>query len=126
MDEKNYKKDYCELLEEILCSEANISKCFDLILSRTITECFDSIQDSHVKIKLLNEILSCYNERTNLLGKLLYHYSDLTIILNQFIDGRIELNDNLYTDIGENKYEQEFNDDHEYEQIDKYNSDLNL
>ncbi|GAA0715619.1 hypothetical protein GCM10008904_32640 [Paraclostridium ghonii] len=125
MDEK-YKKDYCELMEEILCSEANISKCFYLLLSRTITECFDSIQDSQVKIKLLNEILNCYNERTNLLGKLIYHYSDLTIILNQFIDGRIELNDNLYTDIGENKYEQEFNDDHEYEQIDKYNSDLNL
>lgn len=111
---EKYKEDYCEIIKEILCSEANISKCFDLLLNRIIVDWFDSIQDSQIKIKLLNDILSCYNERTNSLGELLYNYSDLIIILNQFSDVKKELNDNLEIDSDE------------YDQIHKYNSDLDV
>lgn len=123
---EKYKADYCEALKEILCAEANISKCFDLLLSRIIIDEFGSIQDSTIKIKLLNELLSCYNERTNSLDKLLYNYSDLIIILNQLRDARFELNDNLGMDSDEDINEQEFNYDDEYEQIDKYNSDVDV
>ena len=123
---EKYKADYCELLKEILCVEANIGKCFDLLLNRIMMNEFDSIQDPTIKIKLLSELLSCYSERTNSLGKLLYNYSDLIIILNQLSDSGLELNDNLGIDSDEDMHESEFNYDDEYEQIDKYNSDLDV
>lgn len=123
---EKYKADYCELLKEILCAEANISKCFDLLLSRTMIDEFSSIQDPTIKIKLLSKLVSCYNERTNSLGKLLYNYSDLIIILNQLRDSSFELNDNLGINSDEDMHEKEFNYDDEYKQIDKYNSDLDI
>lgn len=94
--EEKYKEDYFNIIKEILCTESNISKSFDVLLNKIILNEFDSIDDYNYKLNLIKDILRYHNERTYLLQKILHDYSNLITFSNEFKD--LKINDNTSKD----------------------------
>ncbi|WGX77544.1 hypothetical protein QJS64_19980 (plasmid) [Paraclostridium bifermentans] len=67
--EEKYKEECFNIIKEILYTESNISKSFDLLLNKIILNEFDSIYDYNYKLNLIKDILKYHNERTYLLQK---------------------------------------------------------
>jgi len=94
--EEKYKEEYFNIIKEILCTESNISKSFDVLLNKIILNEFDSIDDYNYKLNLIKDILRYHNERTYLLQKILNDYSNLITFPNEFKD--LKINDNTSKD----------------------------
>ncbi|WP_419743550.1 hypothetical protein [Paraclostridium dentum] len=124
--EQKYKEEYFNILKEILCTESNISKSFDVLINKIILNEFDSIDDYNYKLNLIKDILRYHNERTYLLQKILHDYSNLITFPNEFKD--LKINDNTSKDnyINKNylnKDLEELKIDDDYEIIDRYKVD---
>lgn len=94
--EEKYKDECFNIIKEILCTESNISKSFDVLLNKIILNEFDSIYDYNYKLNLIKDILKYHNERTYLLQKILHDYSNLITFSNELKDFKI--NDNISKD----------------------------
>lgn len=94
--EEKYKDECFNIIKEILCTESNISKSFDVLLNKIILNEFDSIYDYNYKLNLIKDILKYHNERTYLLQKILHDYSNLITFSNELKDFKI--NDNMSKD----------------------------
>lgn len=120
--EEKYKEDYFNIIKEILCTESNISKSFDVLLNKIILNEFDSIDDYNYKLNLIKDILRYHNERTYLLQKILHDYSNLITFSNEFKDLKINDNtskDNYINKNNLNKDLEELKIDDDYEIIDR-------
>ncbi|WP_195336448.1 hypothetical protein [Paraclostridium bifermentans] len=120
--EEKYKEEYFNIIKEILCTESNISKSFDVLLNKIILNEFDSIDDYNYKLNLIKDILRYHNERTYLLQKILHDYSNLITFPNEFKD--LKFNDNTSKDNyikknNLNKDLEELKIDDDYEIIDR-------
>lgn len=124
--EEKYKEAYFNIIKEILCTESNISKSFDVLLNKIILNEFDSIDDYNYKLNLIKDILRYHNERTYLLQKILNDYSNLITFPNEFKDLKINDNtskDNYIKKNNLNKDLEELKIDDDYEIIDRYKVD---
>lgn len=124
--EQKYKEEYFKILKEILCTESNISKSFDVLINKIILNEFDSIDDYNYKLNLIKDILRYHNERTYLLQKILHDYSNLITFPNEFKDLKINDNkskDNYINKNYLNKDLEELKIDDDYEIIDRYKVD---
>lgn len=124
--EQKYKEEYFNILKEILCTESNISKSFDVLINKIILNEFDSIDDYNYKLNLIKDILRYHNERTYLLQKILHDYSNLITFPNEFKDFKINDNtskDNYINKNYLNKDLEELKIDDDYEIIDRYKVD---
>ena len=124
--EEKHKEEYFNIIKEILGTESNISKSFDVLLNKIILNEFDSIDDYNYKLNLIKDILRYHNERTYLLQKILHDYSNLITFPNEFKD--LKINDNTSKDnyINKNylnKDLEELKIDDDYEIIDRYKVD---
>ncbi|MBS6509585.1 MAG: hypothetical protein KH369_15400 [Paraclostridium bifermentans] len=120
--EEKYKEEYFNIIKEILCTESNISKSFDVLLNKIILNEFDSIDDYNYKLNLIKDILRYHNERTYLLQKILNDYSNLITFPNEFKDLKINDNtskDNYIKKNNLNKDLEELKIDDDYEIIDR-------
>lgn len=120
--EEKYKEEYFNIIKEILCTESNISKSFDVLLNKIILNEFDSIDDYNYKLNLIKDILRYHNERTYLLQKILHDYSNLITFPNEFKDLKINDNtskDNYIKKNNLNKDLEELKIDDDYEIIDR-------
>lgn len=120
--EEKYKEAYFNIIKEILCTESNISKSFDVLLNKIILNEFDSIDDYNYKLNLIKDILRYHNERTYLLQKILHDYSNLITFPNEFKDLKINDNtskDNYIKKNNLNKDLEELKIDDDYEIIDR-------
>lgn len=121
MDEK-HKEEYFNIIKEILGTESNISKSFDVLLNKIILNEFDSIDDYNYKLNLIKDILRYHNERTYLLQKILHDYLNLITFSNEFKDLNINGNtskDNYINKNNLNKNLEELKIDDDYEIIDR-------
>lgn len=121
MGEK-HKEEYFNIIKEILGTESNISKSFDVLLNKIILNEFDSIDDYNYKLNLIKDILRYHNERTYLLQKILHDYLNLITFSNEFKD--LKINDNTSTDnyINKNNLNKDLEElkiDDDYEIIDR-------
>ncbi|GIM33242.1 hypothetical protein [Paraclostridium bifermentans] len=124
--EQKYKEEYFNIINEILCTESNISKSFDVLINKIILNEFDSIDDYNYKLNLIKDILRYHNERTYLLQKILHDYSNLITFPNDFKDLKINDNtskDNYINKNNLNKDLEELKIDDDYEIIDRYKVD---
>lgn len=120
--EEKYKEEYFNIIKDILCTESNISKSFDVLLNKIILNEFDSIDDYNYKLNLIKDILRYHNERTYLLQKILHDYSNLITFPNEFKDFKINDNtskDNYIKKNNLNKDLEELKIDDDYEIIDR-------
>lgn len=120
--EAKYKEECFNIIKEILCTESNISKSFDVLLNKIILNEFDSIDDYNYKLNLIKDILRYHNERTYLLQKILHDYSNLITFSNEFKDFKINDNtskDNYIKKNNINKDLEELKIDDDYEIIDR-------
>lgn len=120
--EEKYKEEYFNIIKEILWTESNISKSFDVLLNKIILNEFDSIDDYNYKLNLIKDILRYHNERTYLLQKILHDYSNLITFPNEFKDLKISDNtskDNYIKKNNLNKDLEELKIDDDYEIIDR-------
>ncbi|MDU2094459.1 MAG: hypothetical protein E7E88_13485 [Clostridium perfringens] len=120
--EEKYKEEYFNIIKDILCTESNISKSFDVLLNKIILNEFDSIDDYNYKLNLIKDILRYHNERTYLLQKILHDYSNLITFPNEFKDLKINDNtskDNYIKKNNLNKDLEELKIDDDYEIIDR-------
>ena len=120
--EEKHKEEYFNIIKEILCTESNISKSFDVLLNKIILNEFDSIDDYNYKLNLIKDILRYHNERTYLLQKILHDYSNLITFPNEFKDLKINDNtskDNYIKKNNLNKDLEELKIDDDYEIIDR-------
>lgn len=120
--EEKYKEEYFNIIKEILCTESNISKSFDVLLNKIILNEFDSIDDYNYKLNLIKDILRYHNERTYLLQKILHDYLNLITFSNEFKDLKINDNtskDNYINKNNLNKDLEELKIDDDYEIIDR-------
>ncbi|MGL5651750.1 MAG: hypothetical protein ACRDDE_08335 [Paraclostridium sp.] len=120
--EAKYKEECFNIIKEILCTESNISKSFDVLLNKIILNEFDSIDDYNYKLNLIKDILRYHNERTYLLQKILHDYSNLITFSNEFKDLKINDNtskDNYIKKNNINKDLEELKIDDDYEIIDR-------
>lgn len=125
--EEKHKEEYFNIIKEILGTESNISKSFDVLLNKIILNEFDSIDDYNYKLNLIKDILRYHNERTYLLQKMLHDYLNLITFSNEFKD--LKINDNTSKDnyINKNNLNKDLEelkiDDDDYEIIDRYKVD---
>lgn len=120
--EEKYKEEYFNIIKEILWTESNISKSFDVLLNKIILNEFDSIDDCNYKLNLIKDISRYHNERTYLLQKILHDYSNLITFPNEFKDLKINDNtskDNYIKKNNLNKDLEELKIDDDYEIIDR-------
>lgn len=120
--EEKHKEEYFNIIKEILGTESNISKSFDVLLNKIILNEFDSINDYNYKLNLIKDILRYHNERTYLLQKILHDYSNLITFPNEFKDLKINDNtskDNYINKNNLNKNLEELKIDDDYEIIDR-------
>lgn len=120
--EEKYKEEYFNIIKEILWTESNISKSFDVLLNKIILNEFDSIDDCNYKLNLIKDILRYHNEITYLLQKILHDYSNLITFPNEFKDLKINDNtskDNYIKKNNLNKDLEELKIDDDYEIIDR-------
>ncbi|GAA0103106.1 hypothetical protein UT300012_38210 [Paraclostridium bifermentans] len=120
--EEKYKEEYFNIIKDLLCTESNISKSFDVLLNKIILNEFDSIDDYNYKLNLIKDILRYHNERTYLLQKILHDYSNLITFPNEFKDLKINDNtskDNYIKKNNLNKDLEELKIDDDYEIIDR-------
>lgn len=120
--EEKHKEEYFNIIKEILGTESNISKSFDVLLNKIILNEFDSIDDYNYKLNLIKDILRYHNERTYLLQKILHDYSNLITFPNEFKDLKINDNtskDNYINKNNLNKNLEELKIDDDYEIIDR-------
>lgn len=120
--EQKYKEEYFNIIKEILGTESNISKSFDVLLNKIILNEFDSIDDYNYKLNLIKDILRYHNERTYLLQKILHDYLNLITFSNEFKDLKINDNtskDNYINKNNLNKDLEELKIDDDYEIIDR-------
>ncbi|MGG2469245.1 MAG: hypothetical protein ACRDC3_04295 [Paraclostridium dentum] len=120
--EEKHKEEYFNIIKEILGTESNISKSFDVLLNKIILNEFDSIDDYNYKLNLIKDILRYHNERTYLLQKILHDYLNLITFSNEFKD--LKINDNTSTDnyINKNNLNKDLEElkiDDDYEIIDR-------
>lgn len=120
--EEKHKEEYFNIIKEILGTEFNISKSFDVLLNKIILNEFDSIDDYNYKLNLIKDILRYHNERTYLLQKILHNYLNLITFSNEFKDLKINDNtskDNYINKNNLNKDLEELKIDDDYEIIDR-------
>lgn len=120
--EEKHKEEYFNIIKEILGTESNISKSFDVLLNKIILNEFDSIDDYNYKLNLIKDILRYHNERTYLLQKILHDYLKLITFSNEFKDLNINDNtskDNYINKNNLNKNLEELKIDDDYEIIDR-------
>lgn len=120
--EEKHKEEYFNIIKEILGTESNISKSFDVLLNKIILNEFDSIDDYNYKLNLIKDILRYHNERTYLLQKILHDYLNLITFSNEFKDLKINDNtskDNYINKNNLNKNLEELKIDDDYEIIDR-------
>lgn len=120
--EEKHKEEYFNIIKEILGTESNISKSFDVLLNKIILNEFDSIDDYNYKLNLIKDILRYHNERTYLLQKILHNYLNLITFSNEFKDLKINDNtskDNYINKNNLNKDLEELKIDDDYEIIDR-------
>lgn len=120
--EEKHKEEYFNIIKEILGTESNISKSFDVLLNKIILNEFDSIDDYNYKLNLIKDILKYHNERTYLLQKILHDYLNLITFSNEFKDLNINDNtskDNYINKNNLNKDLEELKIDDDYEIIDR-------
>lgn len=120
--EEKHKEEYFNIIKEILGTESNISKSFDVLLNKIILNEFDSIDDYNYKLNLIKDILRYNNERTYLLQKILHDYLNLITFSNEFKDLNINDNtskDNYINKNNLNKDLEELKIDDDYEIIDR-------
>lgn len=120
--EEKHKEEYFNIIKEILGTESNISKSFDVLLNKIILNEFDSIDDYNYKLNLIKDILRYHNERTYLLQKILHDYLNLITFSNEFKDLKINDNtskDNCINKNNLNKDLEELKIDDDYEIIDR-------
>ncbi|MBZ6007514.1 MULTISPECIES: hypothetical protein [Paraclostridium] len=120
--EEKHKEEYFNIIKEILGTESNISKSFDVLLNKIILNEFDSIDDYNYKLNLIKDILRYHNERTYLLQKILHDYLNLITFSNEFKDLKINDNtskDNYINKNNLNKDLEELKIDDDYEIIDR-------
>lgn len=127
--EEKYKEEYFNIIKEILFTESNISKSFDVLLNKIILNEFDSIDDYNYKLNLIKDILRYHNERTYLLQKILHDYSNLITFPNEFKDLKINDNTSKFNYIKKNNLNkglEELKIDDDYEIIDRCKVDQYL
>ncbi|OSB08025.1 hypothetical protein [Paraclostridium bifermentans] len=127
--EEKYKEEYFNIIKEILFTESNISKSFDVLLNKIILNEFDSIDDYNYKLNLIKDILRYHNERTYLLQKILHDYSNLITFPNEFKDLKINDNTSKCNYIKKNNLNkglEELKIDDDYEIIDRCKVDQYL
>lgn len=120
--EEKHKEEHFNIIKEILGTESNISKSFDVLLNKIILNEFDSIDDYNYKLNLIKDILRYHNERTYLLQKILHDYLKLITFSNEFKDLNINDNtskDNYINKNNLNKNLEELKIDDDYEIIDR-------
>ncbi|KGJ48005.1 hypothetical protein KD33_17235 [Clostridium sp. NCR] len=120
--EEKHKEEYFNIIKEILGTEFNISKSFDVLLNKIILNEFDSIDDYNYKLNLIKDILRYHNERTYLLQKILHNYLNLITFSNEF--KALKINDNTSKDnyINKNNLNKDLEElkiDDDYEIIDR-------